>query len=35
VNFRGTAAAGDLVAVTIETATSTTLAGEQLAAVPA
>jgi tRNA-2-methylthio-N6-dimethylallyladenosine synthase len=31
VNFRGGAAAGDLVAVTIEAATSTTLAGKQLA----
>jgi tRNA-2-methylthio-N6-dimethylallyladenosine synthase len=31
VNFRGSAAAGDLVPVTIESATSTTLAGVQLA----
>ena len=35
VNFRGTASAGDLVPVTIEAATSTTLAGAQLAAVAA
>ena len=35
VNFRGSAAAGDLVPVTIEAATSTTLAGTQLAAVAA
>jgi len=35
VNFRGGAAAGDLVPVTIEAATSTTLAGTQLAAVAA
>ena len=31
VNFRGSATAGDLVPVTIESATSTTLAGSQLA----
>jgi tRNA-2-methylthio-N6-dimethylallyladenosine synthase len=35
VNFRGSAAPGDLVAVTIEAATSTTLAGTQPAAVAA
>jgi tRNA-2-methylthio-N6-dimethylallyladenosine synthase len=35
VNFRGDASAGDLVAVTIEGATSTTLSGSQLAAVAA
>jgi tRNA-2-methylthio-N6-dimethylallyladenosine synthase len=35
VNFAGTAAAGELVPVTIETATSTTLKGTQLAAVAA
>jgi tRNA-2-methylthio-N6-dimethylallyladenosine synthase len=35
VNFTGTAAAGELVAVTIEAATSTTLRGSQLAAVAA
>ena len=35
VNFRGNAAAGELVPVTIEAATSTTLAGTQLAAVAA
>jgi tRNA-2-methylthio-N6-dimethylallyladenosine synthase len=35
VNFRGSASAGDLVPVTIEAATSTTLAGTQLAAVAA
>jgi tRNA-2-methylthio-N6-dimethylallyladenosine synthase len=35
VNFSGSASAGDLVPVTIETATSTTLAGAQLAAVAA
>jgi tRNA-2-methylthio-N6-dimethylallyladenosine synthase len=35
VNFAGTAAAGDLVPVTIEGATSTTLRGTQLAAVAA
>jgi tRNA-2-methylthio-N6-dimethylallyladenosine synthase len=35
VNFRGDAAPGELVTVTIESATSTTLAGSQLAAVAA
>ena len=35
VNFTGTAAAGELVSVTIEAATSTTLRGTQLAAVAA
>jgi tRNA-2-methylthio-N6-dimethylallyladenosine synthase len=35
VNFAGTASAGDLVPVTIEAATSTTLKGTQLAAVAA
>jgi tRNA-2-methylthio-N6-dimethylallyladenosine synthase len=35
VNFRGDAAPGDLVPVTIESSTSTTLAGSQLAAVAA
>ena len=35
VNFVGTAAAGDLVDVSIEGATSTTLRGSQLAAVAA
>jgi len=35
VNFAGTATAGDLVTVTIEAATSTTLRGTQLAAVAA
>ena len=35
VNFRGTASAGDLVPVTVEAATSTTLAGAQLATVAA
>ena len=35
VNFAGNAAAGELVAVTIEAATSTTLRGSQLAAVAA
>ncbi len=35
VNFTGTAAAGELVPVTIESATSTTLKGTQLAAVAA
>jgi tRNA-2-methylthio-N6-dimethylallyladenosine synthase len=35
VNFRGTASAGELVPVTIEAATSTTLSGAQLAAVAA
>jgi tRNA-2-methylthio-N6-dimethylallyladenosine synthase len=35
VNFRGTAAPGELVPVTIEAATSTTLKGVQLAAVAA
>ncbi len=35
VNFAGTAAAGELVPVTIESATSTTLKGTQLAAVAA
>jgi tRNA-2-methylthio-N6-dimethylallyladenosine synthase len=35
VNFAGTASAGELVAVTIEAATSTTLRGTQLAAVAA
>jgi tRNA-2-methylthio-N6-dimethylallyladenosine synthase len=35
VNFAGTAAAGELVGVRIERATSTTLGGEQLAAVAA
>ena len=35
VNFTGTAAAGELVPVTIEAATSTTLKGTQLAAVAA
>jgi tRNA-2-methylthio-N6-dimethylallyladenosine synthase len=35
VNFTGTATAGELVAVTIESATSTTLKGMQLAAVAA
>jgi tRNA-2-methylthio-N6-dimethylallyladenosine synthase len=35
VNFSGTAAAGDLVAVHIERATSTTLSGSQTALVPA
>ena len=35
VNFAGTAAAGELVPVTIEAATSTTLKGTQLAAVAA
>jgi tRNA-2-methylthio-N6-dimethylallyladenosine synthase len=35
VNFAGTAAPGELVPVTIESATSTTLKGTQLAAVAA
>jgi tRNA A37 methylthiotransferase MiaB len=35
VNFAGTAAPGELVPVTIEAATSTTLRGTQLAAVAA
>jgi 2-methylthioadenine synthetase len=35
VNFAGTAEAGELVPVTIEAATSTTLKGTQLAAVAA
>jgi tRNA-2-methylthio-N6-dimethylallyladenosine synthase len=35
VNFTGTASAGELVRVTVESATSTTLKGTQLAAVAA